>query len=164
MIIGNGTIAKVLPDHPDRVYFASGVPNSAETRESEYDREINLLMRQDTSKRLVYFSTISIFYKDSRYTRHKLEIEELIKENFPRYTIMRLGNPVWGDNPVHLVPFFKQKHEKGETIEVQDVYRYPLELEEFLYWINLIPGFNCEINVPGTRMKVIDLLKKYVYN
>lgn len=164
MIVGHGTLASVLTDHPDRVYFASGVPNSQETRETEYQREKDLLLQQDKTRRLVYFSTISIFFKDSRYTQHKLEMEKLIKENFPRYTIMRLGNVVWGNNPVHLLPFFRQKHDKGEPIEVQDVYRFPLELDEFLFWIDNIPGFNCEINVSSNRMKVIDLLKKYVYN
>ena len=163
MIIGNGTIASVLTDHPNRTYFASGVPNSAEIRESEYQREKDLLLQQDKTKRLVYFSTISVFYKDSRYTKHKLEMEKLIKDNFSLYTIMRLGNPVWGNNPVHLIPFFRSKIEKGESIDVQDVYRYPLELDEFLFWVESIPDWNCEMTITSQRMKVIDIIKKYGY-
>lgn len=161
MIIGHGTIASVLRDREDRLYFASGVSNSSETRESEYQREKNLLSVQDRSQHIVYFSTLSVFYKKSRYTQHKLEMEALIKE-FPRYTIVRLGNPVWGNNLNHLVPYLRNKIRKHEKFEIRDVYRYPLEKAEFLHWIDLIPEWNCEINVPGRWMKVKDIIKEYV--
>lgn len=162
MIIGDGVIAKALKnkDKDDIIFFASGVSDSNEKRESEYIREKSLLMQQDKSKHLVYFSTLSIFYKDSRYTQHKREMEKTIMAYFDTYTIIRLGNPTWGENKVHLIPFLKDKIEKGEDIDIQDVYRYPLDLEEFLYWIDLIPEWSCEMNITGRILKVKDIVQE----
>lgn len=160
MILGNGTIGSVLKDREDRLYFASGVSNSSETRESEYQREKDLLAQQDRNQHIVYFSTLSVFYKQSRYTQHKLEMEALIKE-FPHYTIMRLGNPVFGNNLNHLVPYLRDKIRKKEKFEIRDVYRYPLEKAEFLHWVDLIPEWNCEISVTGRFTKVKDIIKLY---
>ncbi len=162
MIIGNGTIGSVLKDRQDRLYFASGVSNSKEKRESEYKREKGLLLSQDKSRHIVYFSTLSIFYEDTRYTQHKKEMEDLVKNSFKHYTIMRLGNPIWGNNPANLIPFLRQKIKNNEPFEVRDVYRYPLELEDFLHWVDLIPLSSCEMNITGVRMKVKDIIRKYI--
>jgi len=164
MILGHGTVASALTDREGFLFFASGVSNSLETRESEYEREIKLLLDQDTSLHIVYFSTLSIFYNDNRYTRHKRMMEELIKGRFCFYTIVRLGNPTWGENTHHLIPFFRDKLRKGERIKVQDVYRYPLELKEFQHWMEMIPDWSCEFNITGQMMKVEDIIKKYGHN
>lgn len=160
MIIGNGTVASAIIDRENLVFFASGVPNSLEIRESEYQREKNLLMKQDFDKHIVYFSTLSVFFTDSRYTHHKKEMEDLIKRHFKHYTIMRLGNTSWSGNKIHLINFFKDKIEKNEPFEIRDVYRYVLDKEEFQHWIKMIPDFNCEMNVTGRRMKVKDIIKE----
>ena len=60
-IIGHGDIASVLSDREDRIYFARGVSNSRETRESEYAREKTLLLQQEKIRHLVYFTSLSIF-------------------------------------------------------------------------------------------------------
>jgi len=164
MIIGRGTIASVLPDREDLLFFASGVSNSSETNESEYDREINLLLDQDKNAHLVYFSTLSLFYNSTRYTQHKKYMEELIKKRFKRYTIMRLGSPTWGSNENHLVAYFRGKLKRGEPFQIWDTERYVLEKAEFLHWVNKIPKWNCEMNVPGIRMNVQDIVKKYGKN
>ena len=52
-IVGHGDIASVLSDREDRIYFASGVSNSQETRESEYAREKTLLLQQEKIRHLV---------------------------------------------------------------------------------------------------------------
>jgi len=163
-IVGNGGIAQTLKglDLGDKLFFASGVSNSAEERESEYQREIVLLLEQDPKRHIVYFSSLSMFYKKSRYTQHKRQMENLIKHRFPKYTIMRLGNPVWTSNPVHLVPFLKQKLARGEELDVQEVIRYPLEREEFLHWVRMIPDWSCEMNITGRMMLVRDIIKNYV--
>lgn len=162
-IIGSGDIAEALTKAvKDVLFFASGVSNSQETRESEYQREKDLLLQQDRSKRLVYFSSLSIFYGDTRYTQHKLEMERLIKEYFPKYCIVRLGNISWGDNPHTLINTLKNHVANQEPVEIKDVYRYIVEPEEFLHWMSLIPDFNCEINVPGIRMKVKEIFKKFI--
>jgi len=158
MIIGRGDVASVLKDREDRLFFASGVSNSSETRESEYEREIALLMKQDKWRHIVYFSSLSIFYTDTRYAQHKRQMEKLVKKNFGHYTIIRLGNITWGVNPHTLINYMKAHRDA----EIKDVYRYVVEKEEFLHWIDIIPEWSCEMNVPGRMMKVKDIIKTYV--
>lgn len=163
MILGHGDIASVLIDREDRLYFASGVSNSSETRESEYMREVDLLCMQHRSSHLVYFGSLSIFYSDSRYAKHKRFMEDMVKINFPRYTIIRMGNITWGKNPNTLINFIRNKFRTREPFEIQDVYRYVVDKEEFLHWVDLIPPWNAEINITGRRMKVRDIVKEYCY-
>ncbi len=164
MIVGHGDIASVLKDREDRIYFASGVSNSAEIRDSEYQREINLLWAQDKSKHLVYFGSLSIFYSDTRYAKHKRLMEDLVINNFKHYTIVRMGNITWGDtNPNTLINFIKNKIRNREPFEIQDVYRYIVDKDEFLHWIDMIPKWSCEMNIVGRRMKVKDIVKEYCW-
>ncbi len=150
--------------HRDGVlFFASGVSNSQETRESEYDREVQLLLSQNRSKHLVYFSSLSVFYMKSRYTEHKLMMEGLIRREFPKYTIIRLGNITWGTNPKTIINFFRNRIENGESVEIRDEYRYIIDIDEFRHWISLIPTWSCEMNLTGRRMKIIDIMNEYVY-
>ena len=156
MIIGNGDIASVLPSRQDLLFFASGVSNSQETNESEYQRELNLLLTQNRESHVVYFSTLSIFYKSSRYTTHKRVMEELVKRNFNTYTIIRIGNITWGNNPYTFINAYKLK-----PYDVKNEYRYLVNKEEFLHWINMIPSWSCEINIPGERILATEAIKKY---
>jgi hypothetical protein len=162
MVIGNGDISSVLPDREDFLFFASGVSNSRETRKSEYLREVNLLNEQSRKRHLVYFSSLAVFEnKDTPYFNHKRAMEEFVK-TFPHYTIVRLGNISWGHNPNTLINSLKRDIEKGKTIKIKNEYRYIVDKDEFLYWINQIPNWNCEMNIVGKRMKVVDVLKNYV--
>jgi hypothetical protein len=162
MVIGNGDIASVLPDREDFLYFASGVSNSRETRKSEFDREVNLLMEQGKKRRLVYFTSLAVLDRqDTPYFKHKRHMEELAK-TFPKYTIVRIGNINWGYNPHTIINSFKNDIKNGKTIRIKDEYRFIVDKDEFLFWVNKIPDFNCEITIIGKRMKVVDLLKNYV--
>ena len=165
MIVGNGDIASVLKlkDRNDRLYFASGVSNSQETNELAYEREGNMLLRQNKESHLVYFSSLCIFYADNRYSQHKRLMEGLVKTHFPHYTIVRMGNITWGSNPHTLINFIKNKIKNREPFEIQDVYRYVVNENEFLHWINMIPDWNCEMNIIGRRMLVKDIVKEYCY-
>ncbi len=158
MIVGHGDIASVLPDRDDLLFFASGVSNSQEVNDAAYKREIDLLMQQDRTKRIVYFSTLSVFYNSTRYTFHKRYMEELIKSQFPSYCILRLGNVTWGTNANHLINFFRNKIKNGEPFNAWDTYRYVVDKEDFLYWIGLIPPWNCEMSISGRRMWVSDIV------
>lgn len=162
MILGHGDIASALKDREDWIFFASGVSNSQETRESEYQREKDLLLNQDRRQHLVYFGSLCIFYSNSRYARHKKEMEELVRKNFPRYTILRLGNITWGKNPHTLINTLRRKVQRREPYQVQNVYRYLVNKNELRHWLKLIPPWNCEMNITGKRLKVKDILKKYV--
>jgi nucleoside-diphosphate-sugar epimerase len=160
MIIGNGDIASVLKDREDRVYFASGVSNSQEKRESEFDREMNLLLEQDRSRHTVYFSSLSVFYSDTRYAQHKIFMENVLKNYFKHYTIIRLGNITFGKNPNTILNFFRNKIKMGEELEIRDEYRYIIDKEEFLHWMDLIPIWNCQMNITGRRMKVSEIVEE----
>jgi hypothetical protein len=161
MIVGNGDIAGVLPKRRDRLFFASGVSNSSEIRESQYKREKNLLLKQDRKSHLVYFSTLAVLYGKNRYVQHKMEMESLIKSEFPRYTIMRLGNITWGTNPHTLINFLRKRLKEGKNLKIQDTYRYIIDKDEFLHWIELIPDWSCEMNITGKMMLVKDIVDEY---
>jgi hypothetical protein len=159
VIVGSGAIAGVLHDRDDRLYFASGVADSKEVRDSEFNREADLLRSQQRYRHIVYFSSLCVFTSDTMYARHKRNMESLIKD-FPCYTIMRLGNADWATNRCQLIPFIKEKILNRESFPVFDEYRHVLTEDEFLYWVDRIPVWNCEMNITGTRMKVAELVFK----
>lgn len=163
MIIGNGDIASIIKDKKGLLFFASGVSNSKEKKESQYQREKDLLLSQDRAKHLVYFGSLCIFYSNSRYAKHKRQMEELVKKNFPYYTILRMGNITWGKNPHTLINYLKNRTQKGKQLKVQDTFRYLVDKEEFLHWLDMIPKWNCEMNITGRRLKVAEVVKKYVH-
>ena len=163
MIIGHGDIASALSNRKDRLYFASGVSNSSEIRESEYRREINLLLKQNRKLHIVYFSSLAVLYGSNRYVSHKREIESLIKQEFPRYAIMRLGNITWGTNPHTLINYFRLQLKKGKSIKIQDTFRYIIDKDEFLHWIEMIPDWSCKMNITGRRMKVKEIVDEYCH-
>lgn len=169
MIIGNGDIAGALNTIPEKthktgwIFFASGVSNSHETRESEYKREVDLLMKQNKSKHLVYFGSLCIFYNsETRYAHHKKRMEALVKKNFKHYTIIRMGNITWGKNPNTLINFFRNQIKNKQKLDIWNTYRYLTDKKEFLHWIRMIPDWNCEMNITGTRLKVKQIIEKYV--
>jgi len=166
-IVGNGDIAMALReggiDSSDLTFFCSGVSNSQETRESEYQREIDLLLEQNCYH-LIYFSSLCIFYSNSRYARHKRLMEEWVKGGPQGYTtILRMGNITWGNNPHTLINTLRERERLGLPQNIQDVYRYIVDKDEFLHWVCLIPDtFNCEMNIPGRRLKVADIYHEFV--
>lgn len=164
-IIGHGAIAEALEgiDKPF-LFFASGVANSRETRESEFDRERWLLMDQPKDKHIVYFSSLcTIFDPDTRYSMHKMEMEDLIRNYWDSWTIVRIGNITWGHNPNQLVPFIREKVAKGEQFPIYDEYRHILDKDEFRYWVNLIPkDRNIELTMTGRRMKIDKIVEEIV--
>lgn len=162
MIIGDGNIASAIIDREGLLFFASGVSNSSETRESEYQREKDLLLAQDRSEHLVYFGSLAIFYSQTRYARHKKEMESLVKENFERYTIMRLGNILWDTNPHTIINYFRNRRKEGEPLRIEEGYRYIIDKDEFQHWLGMIPlEFSCEMNVTGRRMTIKEIAEEY---
>lgn len=158
MVIGDGDIASVLPERNDLLFFASGVSDSRCTDEHEYSREARLLLEQDSRAHIVYFSSLAVFFSDTRYTQHKRYMELLVRENFPNWTIMRIGNITWGINPNTLINYLRL-HPRAP---IKDEYRYIVDKEEFLYWVDAIPEWNAEMNVPGRRLKVKQVKEDYV--
>lgn len=127
MIIGNGLIASLFreDDAESVVFFASGVSNSLETRESEFLREENLIRKtisENEGKIFVYFSTCSIYDSSkaqSQYVLHKLKMEQIIAEACEKYLILRVSNAVGhGGNPNLLMNYLIRSVKNGETINV----------------------------------------------
>lgn len=127
MIIGNGLIAKSLQtiDSDEVLFFASGVSNSLETKDSEFQREFTLLQNALASyphSRFFYFSTLSILdqsKQESRYVLHKKTMEEYIAAHSNNYLILRIGNLIGkGGNPNTLFNFFKNKILQNENFEI----------------------------------------------
>lgn len=160
MIVGHGDIASVLEDRDNRIYFASGVSNSNETRWSEFKREFDLLLQQDRFSHLIYFSSLCVFYLDTIYSSHKKNMENMVKSSFNKYTIVRLGNITWGDNPNTIINFLRNKIKNNEPFEIQDTYRYIVNKEEFLHWINLIPEWSCEMNITGELLTINEIVRR----
>lgn len=89
MIIGRGLLAKAFApsfELDDNILiFASGVSNSAETRQEEFDREHTLLQSFLTGgRRLVYFSSCAVanpYQARTPYFLHKSEMENHVLHN-----------------------------------------------------------------------------------
>jgi dTDP-4-dehydrorhamnose reductase len=162
MIVGHGDIAKVLNDRKEFLFFAAGVSNSSEKDESRYLLERKILgsdisLANELGLSLVYFSSIACYFSTTRYTKHKLEMELLIKAACNNYTIIRIGNIKWGTNPNTFINYIRNKKAKGEPVEIRDEWKYLISKEQLLLLTDNLPltGKN-EISVFGECKKVID--------
>ena len=128
MVVGRGMIASRFKDFDQDdniVIFASGVSNSKETDLKAFQRERDLVEAtlQKTQEILfIYFSTCSIedpSQKESLYVKHKLDLEEYIKNHSEKYLILRTSNVVGGNtNPHTVLNFFYNKVKSCEYFEV----------------------------------------------
>ena len=161
MIVGTGDIASVLNDRDGAIFFAAGVSNSSEKRESEFNREYELLNKQDKNKCIFYFSSIAIddISKNSEYLQHKRRMELFIKSNFENYNIIRIGNITWGTNPNTFINYIRNKIKNGEPVEIKDEYKYMIDKEQLVLLADNLPliGQN-QISVFGRIAKVKELI------
>ena len=127
MIIGSGLIASSLKkiDTPSQLFFAAGVSNSLETKDSEFEREFSLLkntLEKSDGASFIYFSTLSIndqTKQNSPYVLHKLNLERYIQEHSKNFLILRIGNIIGrGGNPNTLINFLKAQIEKEKEIQL----------------------------------------------
>ena len=161
MIVGNGSIARVLTDRDDLVFFASGVSNSSCIDEKEYEREFDLLKTIPIDQHIVYFSNLGIYYKKDRYTQHKINVEEYIRNNYKTYTIVRIEVCEWVTTPNTILNVFKKQLSQGTEPIIQDTTRYILSLKEFLYWIHLIQsGVRNEMNILGRKLTIAQIIEE----
>jgi hypothetical protein len=163
MIIGRGVVASIIKDKPGYIYFACGFSNreklTEEIKNSEKDKVLNY---ENTDDMFVYFSGLNIYFApETEYTKFKVEMENLIKNKFKNYCILRFGAVTWGDNPNTLVNFLKNKIINNEELVIQNVYRYINDKEDLSHWISMIPDSGKhEMNVTGRRVKVTDLVEE----
>jgi hypothetical protein len=167
MIIGTGDIASILQNKwfsvtPFYTVFAAGVSNQFETKQSEFEREELLLLRQNYDNHLIYFSTLGIYNPGvlSPFAKHKLVMEEKIKKLWKKYTIIRIGDIDWGKNPNGLLNTIRHRLANNLAIEIKDECRYIVSKEELLLWlVNFRQGEKDTINVPGRSIKMIDVIE-----
>jgi hypothetical protein len=166
MIVGKGDIAQFLIDanldRDDVIFFASGVSNSKETSRAQFMREYVLLAEHAKHRlHLVYFSSLSIYYSDSDYAVHKRTMEHEIQKMFKTFSIFRIGNISWGNNPNTIINHFVLEHAAGRTPELRDEYRHVISKPEFVYWIKKI-NLNARdfINIPGEFVNVKEIWRR----
>ena len=163
MIVGRGDIASILNDREGAIFFVSGVSNSLEKRESEYEREYKLLNEQDKTKCIFYISSITIDNKEkfeiSRYLQHKKQMEDYIKSNFKNYNIIRIGNIMWGNNPNTFLNYIKNKVKNNESFFISDEYKFMINEKQLLSLTDNLPiDSQNQISVFGQMVKVKDLI------
>ena len=141
MVVGDGMIARAFSGFRDRndvVIFASGVSNSNAANPDAYQRETDLLTQfLGQSGTFVYFSTVSIHYpclQESLYVRHKLHIEQMIRERCEQFLIFRLPNLVGQTRNPHTLTNFLYSHiASGSPFEVHlNASRYLLDTEHMV--------------------------------
>lgn len=164
MICGEGDIGSILRDRKEFLFFAAGVSNSCEKLETQYQRESVMLgahiaLANAMGLSLVYFSSIACYFSTTRYTKHKQEMELLIKAACNNYTIIRIGNIQWGVNPHTFINYIRNKQAKGEPVQIRDEWKYLISKEQLLFITDNLPltGRN-EISVFGDCKKVKDCL------
>lgn len=166
MIVGNGMLANAfkLAKHSlnNTVIFASGVSNSNEQENEEFEREKKLLeniLLINKEKLFVYFSTCSIYdstMTNSQYVYHKMYMERIVRENSNNYLIIRLPQVIGKTAAPTIINFLfnKIKNEEEFTIfnrtkrnfiDVDDV------VKVVSYLINKKLLFNEIINLASTN-------------
>jgi nucleoside-diphosphate-sugar epimerase len=174
MIVGNGIIAKAFltyKENDEVLIFASGVSNSTNLDQAQFERERLLLrttIKENPTKTLVYFSTCSILdpsVNNGAYVAHKIAMEILVKENASRYLIVRLSNIVGvGGNEKTLINYLYQAVQKEKAIELwAQAERNVLGQEDMVYIVSEIlnnQSRNQTLNVASaTNLKVVAMLQ-----
>ncbi|WP_418140329.1 hypothetical protein NUW46_13400 [Marinobacter sp. MA] len=125
-VIGEGLIAKAFADSwfdDEVVIFASGVSRSSETRQSEFSRERELLnkaLRKFQGSIFIYFSSTNVVLgRDSEYTKHKRNMEDLVKSCGCSFYIFQLPQVVGVVNNNTLVSYLVRSLFAQSTLDVQ---------------------------------------------
>lgn len=163
MIIGNGSIAKILNDRDGFIFFAAGISNSQMDGNGYWVgqkfREHSLLTDHikeafDIGYMIVYFSTISKFFKESPYIQHKNNMERVIKSLCDNYCIINLGN-IWEcTNPNTFINAYK-----SNPYEPREEYKYMISKDQLLFITDNLPIIGKhEISIFGEMKKVIECI------
>lgn len=161
MIIGRGSIAKLLNDRKGFVFFAAGVSNSLNVTDCDISREYSTLKSACNISSLmghmfVYFSSISIFTNNGRYQEHKIRMEGIIKLEAHHFTILRIGN-VWEcTNQNTFINAYKSK-----PYEPREEYKYMISKKQLnLITDNLLRTGQHEISIFGEMLTVKECLSR----
>lgn len=128
MIVGNGLIASSFEKHSkdldDFVVFASGVSNSSLNDVEGYERELKLVSKtisENSSKKIIYFSSIFVDNSSKPYYQHKKNVEEYIKEHSRNFLIFRIPQLIGTrGNSNNLFNFLKTSILKNDPIKTNE--------------------------------------------
>ena len=154
MIVGNGMIASEFSlnseNYLDAIIFASGVSNSNETNENEFNYEKKLLLKtinENRELKLIYFSCMLVEILNNDYYKAKLDIEELIKNEASDYIIFRLPQIIGNNgNPTNLANYIKYSIINDvEIIVYGDAERALVDVEDLVNVVNYCKNkISCE--------------------
>lgn len=173
VIVGKGMIAEAFKDSKvenDFLLLAAGVSDSSEKKNSAFLRE-KIIVREaicnNSDLKVVYFSTCSIYgVARTPYIEHKLEMEDIIKENAKSYLILRLPQVVGFTRNLTLISFvvdqllkknnFEIKiNAKRNLIDVCDVVRITCHL------LNIESSTQAIVNIATKEnVSIFDIVKK----
>jgi len=158
MIIGRGSLAKLLKNREGAIFFCSGVGNSQCTSEYEFDKEITEIKHisyRTISTCFFYFS--SIVKQKTQYGLHKQRMESLVKDSFNNYNIIRIGN-IWEcTNPNTFLNYLKDHPEAP----IRDEIKYMIHADQLNMICQSLPliGRN-EISIFDEMLTVEECLKR----
>ena len=169
MIIGNGLFAKAFKkiDAENILFFCSGVSDSSEERYEEFKKEFDLLKKNITNKKLIYFSSISVCDNEDnrKYIKHKRNIEDFISHNSNDYLIFRLPQIIGKNgNKNNIINYFKNKLINQELIEVQkNSKRSIIDIEDVVQVVNkFINEKNKILNFSGFEILYASEILKFL--
>lgn len=187
MVVGSGLLAKAFLSYEkknDILIFASGVSNSKETSQEQFAREEHLLSlyleKYGNSTYFIYFSTCSAFdtyFDRSAYTKHKINMEQIIIEKALKYNIFRLPQVLGKNNKNQLVGFLSDAIKMEKSFELFDIERNIIDIDDIFLIIDTVLKENIFenqiINIANFKnIRVLDLvnilekiiIKKAKYN
>ncbi len=155
MIIGNGLLASSFVknglNHNNLIIFCSGVSDSKETDDNNFNREKELLLKtinENKHLKIIYFSSILAYTSNTKYYKHKIEIEKLIKNESNNYIIFRVPQIIGNKgNKNNLFNFFKESIlNDGEITIFENTIRALLDIEDLVKIVEYCKDkVNCKI-------------------
>ena len=148
MVIGNGLIASAFKEYAEdekRIIFASGVSNSFEQSDVEFNREKELLekiLKENQKKIIVYFSSFPNNNPyQQKYINHKLLMESVVKSSKQNnYCIIKIPQVVGNTgNDNGLFNYLSRAIKNDETIKVYKYsYRSLLDVEDLKLIVDVL--------------------------
>jgi dTDP-4-dehydrorhamnose reductase len=164
MIIGEGLIASGFQssntNYANYIIFASGVSNSKETNDCEYNREKELVLKTITENKglkIIYFSSILVDTIKNKYYQNKLDIENLIKTNSDNYIIFRIPQIVGNNgNPKNLVNHIKNSIINENEITIyKNIERSLVDIDDLVTIVNYCKNkVSCEVLIVSGIKKI----------
>jgi nucleoside-diphosphate-sugar epimerase len=139
MVIGDGSIATIFhkkyDSNQDYLIFASGVSDSNQKNNKEFEREKTLVLNsieKYPESKFVYFSSIFVESIKNEYYSHKLEIENLIKTNCDIFLIIRLPQIIsLSGNRKNLINLFVDSIKNNKEIIIyKNTFRSIIDIDD----------------------------------